>query len=256
MEDYVVQLLATTKEKFRSGFIGCRTGFWITGLVLFIYLFYINIFLSTIYFPCLLLLTWNTNIEEGATAPSLKRENPLQRLLGGSCATGHRKVESLKSTQIKQSQSNIVQRAAWWLCLCSRVQNQEEGQSWKQRSMQSQKNHIRSGVKKFSWQEILGNCTLIVCIKRHSIPWGIELKFIFDLEKQVVIPFHLTIASSFWATTTLASSKNVTSKYPCINKMTNWRIRAYVVACNPWFLYDMGNNKCILQWPFVGHVSL
>ncbi len=71
-------------------------------------------------------------------------------------------------------------------------------------------------MKKFSWQEILGNCTLIVCIKRHSIPWAIELKFVFDLEKQVVIPFHSTIASSFWATTTLASSKNVTS-----NKMTN-----------------------------------
>jgi hypothetical protein len=35
--------------------------------------------------------------EEGATAPSLKRENPLQRLLGGSWATGHRRVESLKS---------------------------------------------------------------------------------------------------------------------------------------------------------------
>ncbi len=189
-----------------------------TGSILF---FIFKKKIPTIYFPCLLLYTWDTLTEEGATAPSLKRENPLLGLLGGSWATGHRKVESLKSTQIKQSQSNIVQRAAWWLCLCSRVQNKEEGQSWKQRSKQSQQSHVRSGVKKFSWQEIVGNCTLIVCNKRHSIPWAIELKFVFDLEKQVVIPFHSTIASSFWATTTLASSKNVTSKYPCVNKMTN-----------------------------------
>ncbi len=135
MEDYVVQLLATTKEKFSSSFIGFWTGFWITGSVFFFFLSF------TIYFPCLLLYTWDT------PPPQRRAQQPLH-LRGkthyNDCwvAAGQQAIEELKAwnqTQINQSPSNIVQRAAWWLCLCSRVQNKEEGQSWKQRSKQSQK---------------------------------------------------------------------------------------------------------------------
>jgi hypothetical protein len=124
----------------------------------------------------------------------------------------------LKSSKANQTQSKEQHDGYVYAQRCKTTKRDNHE---KTKEEAKPKSHVRFGVKKFTWQEILGNYTLIVSIKRHSIPWAIELKFVFDLEKQIVIPFYSTIASSFWATTTLVSSKNITSKYPCINKMIN-----------------------------------